>query len=379
MRGGFVACVSAKPGAAESMLEHLRWHRGNAVSYRAVGLEIAAFVDPDTGPFFESSGGVAILAHGAPVASLEDLQSTYTRFAALQWDGTRLRATRDPFGLVPLFYRVVDSAIWLATEVAPLLHVKLCAPDLEALCARAAFVPLDERTGWQDIHRVLPGTTLDVDVARMKFQCSRYWFPERNFGSYRGGYREAVAEFRARFGTAVKRCLASEVAILLSGGLDSAAVAIAARTGGRALPHLVHVHYPHLPKTHEQDYAAAVANSVGAPLNTVSGRISPWDIGEELAMHGIPYNWLPYGMDEPLLGHVAQAGIGVALDGHDGDGVMGAPGGAVWGSLVLNGAFKLLWSSYRHYGPRRAARGLAADFVPHALRPARSIRPSTLR
>jgi len=369
MRGGFVACLDGDPRVLERVVADLRWHRGNPVRYHAGRLEIAAFVDGSHGPAIEKEGPAIRLVHGAPPAPLRDLQRSAQRFAAIEWDGRTLRATRDPFGLVPIFYRLFRGGVWLATEVHPLVSLEFPGPDLECLVARAAFSPLENRTGWNEVRRILPGSAVDFGpdlVARS----ANYWMPERILGTYRGSRGEAVAELRQRLITAVSRCLEPRSGVLLSGGLDSGSVAVASRSTNRGLPHLVHVHYPDLPQTHEERYAAAVARAVGAPLHTVQGDLTPWDIGAELDLHGIPYSWLPFGMDEPALSHLAAGGINVALDGHDGDGVLGPPG-ADWGELILKGEMRRLATLFRDCGARRALRGLAADFVPPAWRPAK--------
>lgn len=368
MRGGFVACLSVRPQPVDRAAEALRWHRGRAAHHSCPGLEVASLADATEGPAVETSGGVTRLAHGAAPAPLAQLERTGTRFAALEWNGRTLRASRDALGLAPLFYRRLPGAVWLATEVAPLVSLRAPAPDLEALAARAAFVPLDERTGWQGIHRVLPGGAIEISAGDLGIAASSHWAPEQLVGSYRGSREEGLAEFRERFSSAVKSCFEARSGILLSGGLDSGAVAVTAPASGRGLPHLVHVHFAGVPGTHEDGYAAAVARQVGAPLRTVAGDDSPWDIGAELDLFGIPYNWFPYGIEQPALGHLASEGIAVALDGHDGDGVLGLPG-MEWGELILEGELGALWSHCRDYGLRRALRGSAAQFVPAWCRP----------
>ncbi|HZY03030.1 MAG TPA: asparagine synthase C-terminal domain-containing protein, partial [Anaeromyxobacteraceae bacterium] len=93
---------------------------------------------------------------------------------------------------------------------------------------------------------------------------------------------------------------------------------------------------------------------------------------------GIPYNWFPYGIDQPALGHLAAEGIAVALDGHDGDGVLG-PRGVEWGELLLEGELGAVASYCRAYGLRRALRGSAASFVPPWLRPPGLRRPTYMQ
>jgi asparagine synthase (glutamine-hydrolysing) len=368
MRGGFVACLGAKPERVERAAEALRWHRGNAARHSCHGLEVASLVDAAQGPVVETLAGVTRLVHGEAPAPLAQLQRTATRFAAIEWDGKTLRASRDALGLTPLFYRRLPDAVWLATEVAPLASLEAPIPDLEALSARAAFIPLDERTGWQGIHRVLPGGSVEIDARDLGIATSRYWEPADRFRSHRGSRQEGLAEFRERFASAVKSCLEARTGILLSGGLDSGAVAVMAPASGRGLPYLVHVHFADMPETHEGQFANAVATKVGAPLHTVAGNVAPWDVEAELALFGIPYNWFPYGLEQPALAHMAAEGIAVALDGHDGDGVMGMPG-SEWGELILEGELGALASFCRAYGLRRALRGGAAAFVPPRWRP----------
>jgi hypothetical protein len=162
MRGGFVACLGGEPHLVERAAERLRWHRGAPATHRAGRLTIACLSDPQQGPFVETRGGAARLVHGASPAPLAELRRTATRYAALEWDGTTLKAGRDALGLAPLFYRRLPNALWLATEVGPLAALETPRADLEALSAQAGFVPFAGRTGWCDIYRVGPGEELAV-------------------------------------------------------------------------------------------------------------------------------------------------------------------------------------------------------------------------
>lgn len=363
MRGGFVACLDGDGRDLDRVVECMRWHRGKPLRDHRDGLQIAAYVDAVEGPFVDTRAGCTLLVHGAAPAPLSELQRRSNRFAAIEWDGRRLRASRDPIGLAPLFYRTFRGALWLATEVEALAALGDLVPDLEALTGQAAFVPLDDRTGWQGIARVLAGSTVQFGPDRRAVSAG-YWAPSELLGRYRAGRAEAVAELRERLRAAVARCYERGAGILVSGGLDSAAVAEIAARQGPDPPRLVHVHYPDIPATHEQRYAGAVADRLGAPLRIVHGEVSPWDIRRELqGWGGIPYSWLPYGMEEPALAELASQGVSVALDGHDGDGVLG-PSGGLWGALILNGEWRSLASLTGQHGLRRVLRGAAVDFLP---------------
>jgi asparagine synthase (glutamine-hydrolysing) len=363
MRGGFVACLGGDAKGLDRVAECLRWHRGKVARDQRDGLEIAAFVDGADGPVVETHAGRTLLVHGAGPEPLAELQCRQGRFAAIEWDGRALRASRDPLGLAPLFYRVFRGGVFLATEARPLVALGSPAPDLEALTGRTSFVPMDDRTGWQSIARVLPGSILEIGPD-LRVSSAPYWDPARLMGRYRGDRADALAEFRERFRTAVARCYEPGSGILLSGGLDSAAVALVAGAVGHDRPHLAHVHFPDLPETHEQRYARAVAERIGASLHVVPGDVSPWDVEAELeGWGGIPYNWVPYGMEEPALAHLGARGVAVALDGHDGDGVLG-PSGSGWGDLILSGELGHVAALVRRHGARRFARGVAVDFLP---------------
>jgi hypothetical protein len=107
-----------------------------------------------------------------------------------------------------------------------------------------------------------------------------------------------------------------------------------------------------------------MAAKAGVPLDVVPGDVSAWDITRELeGWGGIPYSWLPYGMEEPALDRLAAAGVTVALDGHDGDGVLG-PAGSVWGGLIFEGEWRRVAGLARRYGVRPALEGALADLLP---------------
>jgi asparagine synthase (glutamine-hydrolysing) len=363
MRGGFVACVGGDGDLLERLSEHLVWHRGKARRDHRDGLDLALFVDDQEGPSVETRNGCTLVVHGAAPAPLVELQRRERRFAAIEWDGRRLRATRDPIGLAPLFYRVFGGAIWLSTEVRPLAMLGSLAPDLVALAALTAFVPLTERTGWQGIARVLAGSTIEIHPDGRTVSTG-YWTPGAVIGRYAGSHAEALVELRDRLRTAVTRCYEGGAGILVSGGLDSAVIARMAAAVGPQAPRLVHVHFPGLPLTDEQSYARAVADGAGLPLRLMSGHVGAWDIGRELeGWGGIPYSWLPYGMEEPALADLAAQGATVALDGHDGDGVLG-PAGSVWGALLLDGQWRRLAALTKRHGLRSLLRGAAVDLIP---------------
>ena len=246
-------------------------------------------------------------------------------------DGETLRAARDPMGLAPLFFRVVGRGLWLATEVSPLVALGRPAPDLLALSAQAALVPDDAQTGYVGIQRLLPGhvlhATRNLNVAQRP-----YWDPRGFFGAFRGSRREAEDELWARLLEGVDRSLDGPTGILVSGGLDSAAVTAAAARLGRPLS-LVHVAFPEFADAAEEPYARAVADAAGTELEIVPGNAGSWDPQDDLDVSVIPYLSPPDYTASSGLAHLAARGLAAALDGNDGDGVLGYRG-REWGELI---------------------------------------------
>ncbi len=367
MRGGFVACFGAHdPKVLERAAAAFRWHRGRGEHWEGHGLAVDALIDHDDGPTVEIDSTGIRLVYGAPIAPLAQLEAGDGRFAALESDGRVVQASRDAFGLAPLFYRPFRGAMWFSTEMAPLVSLGGTGPDLEALVGAMAYHPCPVRTGWRDIWRVLPGERVQVNSER-RVSSTVHWDPVPLFGTYRGSRSEALVEFRERLAAAVERSVAEDCGLMLSGGFDSAAVAVLAPPSARP-PRCVHVTFPSLPVTDEHVYARDVAEAASAPLQMTEGPVTPWDPYEDLDAWGcVPYNWLPYGIEESALGKMAAEGLTVALDGHDGDGVVGHPGGE-WGELAMRGELRRIAELTRSHGPKAMVAGLVVDLLPPRAR-----------
>ncbi len=362
MRGAFVACFGeVDQSEVERVADGHRWHQGEPEYHAAPGFHVAVLAQPVDGPHVEMRGGKVLVVHGRSGRSLADLQRGGDRFAAIESGGETLHAARDPMGLAPLFYRVVGRSLWLATEVSPLVALRRPRPDLAALSAQAALVPDDTRTGFEGIRRLLPGHSLRVTRDLVSSQ-SPYWDPRALFGSFRGSRSDAEDELWARLLEAVDRNLEGPTGILVSGGLDSAAVTAAAALLGRPLS-LVHVAFPEFADAAEERYAKAVAESANAELETVPGDAGPWRPEDDLEVSVVPYLTPPPYTANTALAHLAGRGLTVALDGNDGDGVLGY-GGREWGELVVTGKIGRLWQLGMTYGARSLVGGVARDVVP---------------
>jgi hypothetical protein len=171
-----------------------------------------------------------------------------------------------------------------------------------------------------------------------------------------------VQEFRQLFEVAVARRRTESTGILLSGGLDSAAVTVAARDE-RNPPRLITVAFPDLPDTDESEYARATADAVGSPLTVLRGRTDRWNPEGEPAIFGTTSILLPTSIFEVAMAAFADNGVGSVLDGHDGDGALGLYTD-IYGLLAAHLEVRRLVGYARRFGWRTVASATIRETLP---------------
>lgn len=367
MRGAFLAAFGETWD--EHMLERglsgFRWHDGT-VAYTDAGPFAAGLVlDRGMGPTLERCGDRVILAYGTAAAPLPDLQAEGRRFAAIEVAGRDLVAARDPLGLCPLFYREIEGTLWLATEVLPLATLAPTEPDLDALVAQAALVPDDRQTGFRGVYRVLPGHRLEAHLGNGCIERA-YWSPGVLYGTFRGSRRDAEDEMFARLLDAVDRSVPPRSGILLSGGVDSTAIATMAARLERE-PALLHVAFSGIADAAEDDKARAVAAALDLPLDVTRGEEQPWDPEDDLRTSIVPYLTPPPYTANTALARAVELGLEIVADGNDGDGVLGPPG-REWGELFVSRNFRRLRELARSGSGREVAKSVLTDVIPPAIR-----------
>jgi asparagine synthase (glutamine-hydrolysing) len=155
-------------------------------------------------------------------------------FAFALWDGTRRRLllARDPMGVKPLWIARGERRLAFASEVRPLVESRAAGRSIDPIAVSsflAAGSVAEPRAIVRGVEAVPPGCALTVEADTLVARRAR------TFSLPRGGTRrplpaESAAEVRARLEEAVAASLESDVplALLLSGGVDSAAVAVLA-------------------------------------------------------------------------------------------------------------------------------------------------------
>jgi asparagine synthase (glutamine-hydrolysing) len=150
-------------------------------------------------------------------------------YAFAVWDDRleKLFLARDRIGVKPLFYAFTGGAFLFASEIKALLKHPGLRPRLGAEGLSELFAVGPARTPghgvFSDISELKPGWCLSVD--RGGLRKSPYW--SLGSDSHPDDFETTVEKVRALVVDAVKRQLVSDVplCVLLSGGLDSSAIA----------------------------------------------------------------------------------------------------------------------------------------------------------
>jgi asparagine synthase (glutamine-hydrolysing) len=165
-------------------------------------------------------------------------------FALLDARRHELFCARDHFGVKPFYYFSGEKFLAFASDEEAFLHLRDVPrepnKDRIAGCLVPQFDGYDCESSWlKDIVKLLPGKTLTIRCTGQKF-IRTYWQLEPQEESRFGSDLECEEAFRSVFSAAV-RCrmrVLGNPALMLSGGMDSATIAGAARAIRSQLPNM---------------------------------------------------------------------------------------------------------------------------------------------
>ena len=257
-------------------------------------------------------------------------------FAFVAWDGVsrRLYAARDAMGMRPLAYHWDGSRLWFASEVQQVLAAEGVPARLFEPAIAAHLLGSFEHHAWtpyRDVFRVPPGHALTVTASGVRVE--RFWDvdPEARVRlRSEGEYAEA---FREQFEIAVRERLRSVggIGMLLSGGLDSGAVAsmaghIARHDGVDTAGYRTYSWESHdLPEIDERHISDQIVNHFGFSSASVAadehGPLS--DYPARGPGPGSPYVGVYQALIEQALAMARADGVGTMLSGARGDLIVG--------------------------------------------------------
>ncbi|HET8605938.1 MAG TPA: asparagine synthase (glutamine-hydrolyzing) [Gaiellaceae bacterium] len=174
---------------------------------------------------FSTHGDTEVLVHAYEQWGTGFAEKLRGMFAVALWDAPRRRLVlaRDRFGIKPLYYRAAGDELQFASELRALPRGEI---DLDALEAFLAFNSIPAPLSiFREIRKLPAGHVLDWEGSESRLE--RYArpgpLPERSGDDE----AELVEELRARLRDSVRAHLVADVpvGVLLSGGVDSGALA----------------------------------------------------------------------------------------------------------------------------------------------------------
>ena len=216
-----------------------------------VTLGIHNWASRDDGEILADRGG--LLAHAGSVISptgnsLQGLRlalETETATAdldgafAVAWvdnEGARLRLLRDPFGVRSLYYFAAKGAVYFASELKQLLAVPDCSREIDLSAIHKyltfSFVP-GEAVPIAGVKRVLPGHIATFEDASAPKTKAYFVLEEKEQEAFRDRTTavEALREI-AKAAVSHRVTHGEPLALYLSGGLDSSAMAVWLKSRG---------------------------------------------------------------------------------------------------------------------------------------------------
>jgi asparagine synthase (glutamine-hydrolysing) len=184
------------------------------------------------GHHFYTYSDTEVIVHAYEEFGDEFLQHLNGMFALALWDSRRQRLVlaRDRMGIKPLYYALHDGALIFGSELKTILTYP-GIPRLVDLVALNEYLSFEyvptPRTIFQGISKLPPGHALSFSQGRM--QIWQYW--DVNLARSENIQPKRLVEYETELAEILKEVVRKEmvsdvpVGVLLSGGIDSSAVA----------------------------------------------------------------------------------------------------------------------------------------------------------
>lgn len=282
-------------------------------------------------------------------------------FAFVLWDAARERlfCARDPLGIRPFFYRWDGKSLAWASEARALAADPNYspAPD-EAMVGEYVLgwshFPDTSATFYRNIRQLPGGHFLVVEHGQLRVE--RYWdIDPADEARYRRSLEDSLEEFSALLGRAIRQRVkgAEELAVQVSGGLDSTSVASLLEQfrhadGSQLSPHYVSYYIPH-ERGDERRFAQAFAEKFGAAVDYVT--LDDLAVLEGLdALPGLtenPFLDLAWKHTERQAVHLQEHGRRVVLTGLGGDNIFPDAGPSYFLHQARQHGWRAGWQAYR--------------------------------
>lgn len=234
--------------------------------------------------------------------------------------------SRDHFGIKPLYYRVDQDLILVSSEIGPInsylgrdpeIDVQELARHVVLHCAEDS-----ERTIYRGVFELNPASNILVDLESGALRQWTYWRPDRD-QRFEGSQDAALEKFGELFENSVRLRLRAdrEVALTLSGGIDSSAIAVAINRIGNVSVRAFTSHFPDRQEIDETRYATLVAQRLGFEHTLVQPALE--NLSEEerkLTKHQeLMYGGFSLLVNWAVVKQIAKSGVALFLTGQGGD------------------------------------------------------------
>ena len=252
-------------------------------------------------------------------------------FAFAIWDSKAktLFIARDRMGVKPLYYYWDGKTFLFASEIKALLATSIPLREINehALWDYFTFRYIPQpQSIWKNIYKLAPGHIMTISCQHPEPQPVRYWDIPYTNHIVKRTESELQRQFEDLFIDAVRLRLIADVpvGILLSGGLDSSAVAAAVGELHNAQLNSFSIAFEDSPLINEFQYARRVSAHVGTDHHEIV-------IGQKEFLDFLPH--FARFADEPLadlasiplyyVSHLARQKVKVVLSGEGSDEILG--------------------------------------------------------
>jgi asparagine synthase (glutamine-hydrolysing) len=258
-------------------------------------------------------------------------------FAFAVWDGRerRLFCARDHFGVKPFYYAAVRNCLVFSNTLNALrLHPSVSDKLNEVAIGDFLLFGLNQdlsTTTFSDIGRLPAGSRLTACGTAVREEC--FWTPSASRQINYPHRDEYVAHFRELLVNAVDdRLRTNNVAVSMSGGLDSTSVAAVANDLLRKRSHSTELRayavvYDRLIPDEERHYSTLAASAIGIPITHMQA--DGYALYDERSGYDLdqpePFLVYPTSAQFNDLQRLLASGRRVALTGWDGDAFMSEP------------------------------------------------------
>lgn len=246
-------------------------YNGEIYNYRALRGEMEK-----DGVNFKTSSDTEVVLKGLALKGTGAVHDWNGMFAVACWNQNRKSLTliRDRVGIKPLYYFWDGTLLIFASEIKAILSSGLFKPRLEKQAVwdylTFRYVP-GQGTIWKNIFKLPPGHILEWSKgSEPRINC--YWKTDVLSVSEEGSLDQKLQEFESLFLDSVgQRLLASDVpvGVMLSGGLDSSAIAAAAVEMGHKKFHTFSVGFAEGGEYSELTYARTMAKHIDAEYHEI--------------------------------------------------------------------------------------------------------------